>query len=70
MALRPQAAWLTLDVHSALDGIGLTATVTTALAAAGIPCNMLAGAFHDHLLVPTAEADRAIAVLEALVPAD
>lgn len=60
------AAWLTLEVHSALDAVGLTAAVAGALADEGIPCNVLAGFHHDHLLVPDADADRAIAVLDAL----
>jgi hypothetical protein len=57
------AAWITLRVHSALDAIGLTAAVSTALARAGLSCNVIAGYHHDHLLVP---ADRAPAALEAL----
>jgi len=61
-----EAAWLTLQVHSSLEAIGLTAAVSGALAAGGIPCNLLAGAFHDHLLVPVAAADRAIAALTSL----
>ena len=65
---RPEfvAAWLTLDVESALDSVGLTAAVATALAARRIPCNVLAGFHHDHLLVPEARADEAVAVLRAL----
>ena len=57
------AAWITLRVHSALDAVGLTATVSSALARAGIACNVIAGYHHDHLLVP---ADRAADALEAL----
>ena len=57
------AAWITLRVHSALDAVGLTAAVSTALAGAGISCNVIAGYHHDHLLVP---ADRAADALEAL----
>jgi uncharacterized protein len=57
------AAWITLRVHSALDAVGLTAAVSTALARAGISCNVIAGYHHDHLLVP---ADRAADALEAL----
>jgi hypothetical protein len=60
------AAWLTLEMHSSLDAVGLTAAVATALAAEDIPCNVLAGYFHDHLLVPFDEAPRAIALLGAL----
>ena len=55
--------WLTLRVHSALDAVGLTAAVAGALAEAGISCNVLAGAHHDHLLVPV---DRAADALVAL----
>lgn len=34
--------------------------------AEGIPCNVLAGFHHDHLLVPVDKADNCIAVLSAL----
>ena len=57
------AAWITLRVHSALDAVGLTAAVSTALAGAGISCNVIAGYHHDHLLVPV---DRVADALEAL----
>ena len=59
-------AWITLSVHSALDGVGLTAAVSGALAGAGIACNMVAAHHHDHLFVPEADADRAMVVLLAL----
>jgi hypothetical protein len=57
---------ITLDVHSALDGVGLTAAVSAALAAEGIPCNMVAAHHHDHVFVPAAMADRAVDLLRAL----
>ncbi|MEJ1995563.1 MAG: ACT domain-containing protein [Limibacillus sp.] len=57
---------ITLRVWSSLEGTGLTAAVSSALAAEGIPCNMVAGYHHDHIYVPEAEADRAIAVLKGL----
>lgn len=57
---------ITLNVFSALDGVGLTAGVATALAAAGIPCNMVAAFHHDHVFVPAAVTERAIAVLKEL----
>jgi uncharacterized protein len=60
------AARLTLLVHSDLAAVGLTAAVSTALADAGISCNVLAGYHHDHLLVPLDDADRALALLEGL----
>lgn len=58
-------ARITLRVHSALDGVGLTAAVATTLADRGIPCNMIAGFHHDHAFVPSARADEAIAALRA-----
>lgn len=61
-----EAAWLTLDVHSALEAVGLTAAFSAALGAAEIPCNVLAGFHHDHLLVPADRADDAVAVLQGL----
>jgi len=60
------AAWLTLEVNSALDAVGLTAAVATALADAGISCNVLAGYHHDHLLVPEGRAADAVAAIAAL----
>lgn len=61
-------ARITLMVHSALDGVGLTAAVATALAASGIACNVVAGFHHDHLFVPQDRADEALDVLQRLIP--
>ena len=68
LGVRPDfvAAWLTVEAYSALDAVGLTAVLASALAGANIACNVLAGYHHDHLLVPIGEADRAIAVLRSL----
>lgn len=60
------AAWITLTVHSDLAAVGLTAAFSTALADAGISCNVLAGFHHDHLLVPAGRRDDALEVLNAL----
>lgn len=59
-------ACITLTVQSALDGVGLTAAVSQALAAAGIPCNVVAGARHDHLFVPAGRAEAAMSLLQRL----
>lgn len=59
-------AWITLSVHSSLVAVGLTAAVAGALAARGIPANVLAGYYHDHLLVPQERLDEAMAALAAL----
>jgi hypothetical protein len=62
-----RAAWITLTVHSDLQAVGLTAAVATALAEAGISCNVVAAAYHDHLFVPVESASQAIAILQALL---
>ena len=59
-------ARITLQVHSALDGVGLTAAVAGALAKAGIACNMVAALRHDHAFVPAARADEALRILQDL----
>ena len=56
-------ALITLNVYSALDGVGLTAAVATALARVGIACNMVAALNHDHVFVPIERADEAVQIL-------
>lgn len=60
------AAWITLQVHSSLHAVGLTAAVSTALAQSGISCNVIAGFHHDHLLVPEERAEESLRILRAL----
>ncbi len=60
------AAWITLEVHSALAAVGLTAAFATALGRANISCNVIAGYHHDHLFVAHADAENALAVLRQL----
>lgn len=55
---------IVLEVFSALDGVGLTAGVATALADEGIPCNMIAAYHHDNVFVPEQMAKRAIEILQ------
>lgn len=56
-------ALITLNVYSALDGVGLTAAVATALAQVGIACNMVAALNHDHVFVPEDRAYEAVEIL-------
>jgi uncharacterized protein len=60
---------ITLQVHSSLEAVGLLPVVTRALADAGIPCNAVSAFYHDHLFVPVAEAERAVAILTNLARA-
>lgn len=61
-----RAAWITLSVHSDLEAVGLTAAFAGALAQADIGCNVIAGAFHDHLFVPVERGAQALAALNML----
>lgn len=61
-----RAAWITLRVHSDLHAVGLTAAFASALGHAGISCNVIAGTFHDHILVPVEQAQQALGALKAL----
>jgi hypothetical protein len=54
------------QVHSALDGVGLTAAVASALSEQNIPCNVVAAFRHDHIFVPSARAEQALTILLAL----
>ena len=61
-----RCAWITLTVNSDLQAVGLTAAFSAALGEAGISCNVVAGTQHDHLFVPFAQAQAAMAVLRRL----
>jgi hypothetical protein len=61
-----KCAWITLTVNSALNAVGLTAAFATALSQSGISCNVVAGAYHDHIFVPLESAQGAMRVLHQL----
>lgn len=61
-----EAAWITLKTTTALDAVGLTASFSAALAAAGISCNVIAGASHDHVFVGAARGEEARRILAGL----
>ena len=59
-------ARITLKIRSALNGVGLTAAVASALAEKGIACNVIAAFHHDHLFVPWDRRDEALQTLKDL----
>ena len=58
---------ITLNVHSSLDAVGLTAAVSTVLANEGISANVVAAYYHDHIFVPIVKANQALSCLQQLV---
>ncbi|MEM6700501.1 MAG: ACT domain-containing protein, partial [Bacteroidota bacterium] len=59
-------SWITLEVHSALEAVGLTAAFATAFAQHNISCNVVAGYYHDHIFVGKKDAEKAVEVLKSL----
>lgn len=59
-------AKITIGATSALSAVGLTAKIASALAETGISANIVAAYHHDHVFVPWARRDEAMAVLENL----
>ena len=57
---------ITLNVHSSLEAVGLTAAVSTRLTELQISTNVVAGFFHDHIFVPAEDAERALRAVAGL----
>ena len=60
---RPRFRRITLNVHSSLEAVGFIAHLSARLTAAGISTNPLSGYYHDHLFVPTEQAEMALIAL-------
>lgn len=59
-------ALIGLTLHSDLAAVGLTAAFAAALGNQGISANVIAGFYHDHILVPWARRLDAMAALREL----
>ena len=57
---------ITLEVHSSLEAVGLTAAFAKKLSEHGISVNVIAGYFHDHIFVQSELADKAMTALGEL----
>lgn len=57
---------ISLQVHSSLEAVGLTAIISGKLAAYDISANVIAGYFHDHVFVPQQKADQALELINNL----
>jgi uncharacterized protein len=56
---------ISLNVHSSLEAVGLTAAISSILAQQSISANIIAGYFHDHIFVIADDAERALALLQS-----
>lgn len=61
-----EARLITLSVHSSLEAVGFIAVISDKLTQAKIPCNVIAGYYHDHVLVPVDRADEAMVRLHEI----
>lgn len=56
---------ISLNVHSSLEAVGLTAIISAKLTEKNISANVVAAYYHDHIFVPANKAEQAIeAILE------
>lgn len=61
-------ALISLQVHSSLQAVGLTAALATELAQQGISANVVAAYYHDHIFVPEHQAETALSAIKGLRP--
>lgn len=60
------SSWITLNIHSSLEAVGLTAAFSNALKKENISCNVVAAYFHDHIFIARKDAEKAMEALHAL----
>ncbi|MBE8727937.1 ACT domain-containing protein [Flavobacterium hungaricum] len=57
------AAWITFNVHSSLEAVGMTAAFSAILGQENISCNVVAGYYHDHIFIDQKDAQKAMKAL-------
>lgn len=57
---------ITLEVHSSLNAVGLTAVIATRLKENDISANVIAAYFHDHIFIQSNSSEKAIQCLQEL----
>ncbi|MBC8617234.1 ACT domain-containing protein [Parabacteroides faecis] len=57
---------ISLNVHSSLDAVGLTAAFSAKLAEKNISANVVAAYYHDHIFVPEEKATQALMAIHEL----
>ncbi|WP_261511604.1 ACT domain-containing protein [Chryseobacterium paludis] len=60
------SSWITLNVHSSLEAVGLTAAFANTLKHENISCNVVAAYYHDHIFVVKEDAEKAMSALVML----
>ena len=55
--------FITLNVHSTLNAVGLTAAVASKLSSNDISANVIAAYYHDHIFVQSQHAEKALSLL-------
>lgn len=63
---QPLFTLITMGAVTSLTSVGVTATVAQTIASRNIACNVVAGYYHDHLLVPKEDSVEVVGILRHL----
>jgi uncharacterized protein len=66
MSFEGPLAKLTIDVHTSLELVGLTAALTAKLTEHGISANVVAAYYHDHIFVQYDQRQKATEAIQSL----